>query len=39
MLTKTVGILFLTIGVAVAVHTIIEPVYHTSTDSQPYSPA
>ncbi len=39
MLTKTVGILFLAIGVAVALHTIIEPVYHTSTDAQPYSPA
>ena len=39
MLKRTVGILFLAIGTAVAVHTIIEPVYHTSTEAQPYSPA
>ena len=39
MLKRPVGILFLVIGVAVAVHTIVEPVYHTSTDAQPYSPA
>ena len=39
MLKRTVGILFLVIGATVALHTIIEPVYHTSTDAQPYSPA
>ena len=39
MLKRTVGILFLVIGATVALHTIIEPLYHTSTDAQPYSPA
>ena len=39
MLKKTVGILFLVIGAAVALHTIIEPLYHTSTEVQPYSQA
>ena len=39
MLKRTVGILFLVIGATVALHTIIEPLYHISTDAQPYSPA
>ena len=39
MLKRTVGILFPVIGAAVALHTIIEPLYHVSTDAQPYSPA
>ena len=32
------GIFLVLVAVAVAVHTVIEPLYHTSADGQPYSP-
>lgn len=38
MLQKIVGAILTIVGVAVAIHTVIEPLYHVSTDEQPYSP-
>ena len=38
MLRKIIGILLIVVAAAVAIHTIIEPLYHASTDAQPYAP-
>ncbi len=38
MLRRIVGAGLIVIGVAVAVHTIVEPLYYASTDASPYSP-
>ena len=35
---RIVGIVLVVIGVAVAVHTIVEPLYHVSSEAHPYSP-
>ena len=32
------GIFLVLVAVAVAVHTVVEPLYHASSDGQPYSP-
>ena len=37
-LTRLVGGVLLAIGAVVAVHTIIEPLYHVSSAASPYSP-
>ena len=36
-LKRIVGVYLLLVGFAVAVHTVIEPLYHVSTEAQPYS--
>ena len=38
MLKQIVGAILTIVGVAVAIHTVIEPLYHTSRDVQTYSP-
>ena len=38
MLKQIVGAILPIVGVAVAIHTVVEPLYHTSIDGQPYSP-
>ena len=38
MLKKIVGAILTIVGVAVAIHTVVEPLYHASSDVQPYSP-
>ena len=38
MLKQIVGAILIIVGVAVAIHTVIEPLYHASSDGQPYSP-
>ena len=38
MLRKIIGILLIVIAAGVAIHTVIEPLYHTTTDAQPYAP-
>jgi len=38
MLRKIIGILLIVVAAAVAIHTVIEPLYHASSDAQPYSP-
>lgn len=38
MLNRIIGGYLLLVAVAVAVHTMIEPLYHTSFEGQPYSP-
>ncbi len=35
---KVGGFFFIAVAVVVAVHTVVEPFYHVSTDDQPYSP-
>ena len=37
-LKRLIGFLLILIGVVVALHTVIEPVYYTSTEDRPYSP-
>ena len=37
MLKQIVGAILTIVGVAVAIHTVIEPLYHVSTDEQLYS--
>ena len=37
-LTRIVGGVLLATGAVVAVHTIIEPLYHVSSTASPYSP-
>ena len=32
------GLFLVVVAVAVAVHTVVEPLYHTSSETQPYSP-
>ena len=36
-LKRVIGVVLILIAAIVAIHTIIEPIYHTSTDAQPYS--
>ena len=38
MLKKIIGILLIAVGAAVAIHTVVEPLYHASSESQPYAP-
>jgi p-aminobenzoyl-glutamate transporter AbgT len=38
MLKQIIGAILTIVGVAVAIHTIAEPLYHASSDGQPYSP-
>ena len=38
MLKKICGIYLLAVAVLVAVHTVVEPLYHVSEPGQPYSP-
>ena len=38
MLRRIVGAGLIVIGVAVAVHTIVEPLYYASTDASPLQP-
>lgn len=35
---RIVGIVLVVIGVAIGVHTIVEPLYHVSSETHPYSP-
>lgn len=37
-LKRIIGVYLIAVAVIVAVHTIIEPLYHTSTESDPYTP-
>ena len=36
-LKRVIGVVLILIAAIVVIHTIIEPIYHTSTDAQPYS--
>ena len=36
---KILGIYLIVVAVAVAVHTVVEPLYHVSTEARPYSAA
>ena len=38
VIRRASGLLLVLVAVAVAVHTVVEPLYHTSSESQPYSP-
>ena len=38
MMKRIGGIYLLAVAVAVAVHTVVEPLYHVSAEGQPYSP-
>ena len=38
MLKRITGIILVAMAVVVAVHTVVEPLYHGSTSAQPYSP-
>ncbi len=38
MLHRLIGGYLLLVAVAVAVHTVVEPLYHTTIEGQPYSP-
>ena len=38
MLKKIIGVLLIIAAAIVAIHTIVEPLYHTTTDAQPYAP-
>ncbi len=38
MLKKIIGILLIITAAAVAIHTVVEPLYHTTSDAQPYAP-
>ncbi len=38
ILKRIAGVVLITIGAVVAVHTIIEPLYHVSSAASPYSP-
>ena len=38
MLRKIIGALLVVVAAAVAIHTVVEPLYHASSDAQPYSP-
>ena len=39
MLKKIIGIYLVLVAVLVGVHTVVEPLYHVSTEARPYSPA
>lgn len=38
-LKRVIGVVLILIAAIVAIHTVIEPIYHTSSESQPYSSA
>lgn len=38
MMNRIGGLYLIAVAVAVAVHTVVEPLYHASTEAQPYSP-
>ena len=38
VITRACGLFLVLVAVAVAVHTVVEPLYHASTETQPYSP-
>jgi len=38
VIRRMCGLFLLLVAVAVAVHTVVEPLYHASTETQPYSP-
>lgn len=38
-LKRVIGVVLILIAAIVAIHTVIEPLYHTSSDAQPYSSA
>ena len=38
-LKRVIGVVLIVIAAIVAIHTIIEPIYHTSTDDSPHSSA
>ena len=38
MLRKIIGALLIVVAAAVAIHTVVEPLYYASTESQPYAP-
>ncbi|MDE0022705.1 MAG: hypothetical protein OXT69_15150 [Candidatus Poribacteria bacterium] len=38
MIHRIVGVFLIIVALIVAVHTVIEPLYYTSTDASPYSP-
>ena len=38
-LKRVIGVVLILIAAIVAIHTVIEPIYHTSTEAQPYSSA
>ena len=38
MLRKIIGILLIVVAAAVAIHTVVEPLYHASSEAQPYAP-
>ena len=38
MLKKIIGILLIVVATVVAIHTVVEPLYHASSDAQPYAP-
>ena len=38
MLRKIIGILLIITAAVVAIHTVIEPLYHASSDAQPFAP-
>ena len=38
-LKRVIGVVLILIAAIVAIHTVIEPIYHTSTETQPYSSA
>ena len=37
-LKKIIGVLLIIAAAVVAIHTVVEPLYHASTDAQPYAP-
>ena len=37
-LKQIVGVVLILIGALVAIHTVVEPLYHASTEASPYSP-
>ena len=37
-LKRIIGVVLIVIAAIVAIHTVLEPIYHTSTDDNPYSP-
>ncbi len=38
MFRRIIGVVLIVVGAVVAVHTIVEPLYHVSSEASPYSP-
>ena len=38
MVRQIIGVILMVIAAIVAIHTIADPLYHTSTEARPYSP-